>query len=205
MVIPCLHRLRPILMVAHLLVARSREKDSRSLCSTVDRASPTTWSCSAARLMVGTRSATSSGASLLQLPTRADAVAARLSGPEASDADATESLALRWPGYFPDPSAAPPLPSDFRVSLVCNGETVGSLFEALDGTFAQSLRRLELPAVFVLGADSPLLPGNGQQTAALMPDAEVDVIARAGHLPWVEEPGCVAEALSRLKKKVREG
>ena len=134
--------------------------------------------------------------------TRADAVAARLSGPDPSDADATESLALRWPGYFADPSAAPPLPCDFRVSLVCNGETVGSLFEALDGTFSQSLVRVDLPAVFVLGAESPLRPRNGQQAAALMPDAEVVMVAGAGHLPWVESPGAVASALSRLKQKL---
>jgi proline iminopeptidase len=135
---------------------------------------------------------------------RADAVAARLIGPNPSDADATESLALRWPGYFADPTAAPPLPPDFRVSLVCNAETVGSLFEALHGGFAQSLGRVGLPAEFVLGAESPLRPRNGQQTAALMPDADVEIVAGAGHLPWVEAPGCVAAALSRLKNKLRE-
>jgi len=134
--------------------------------------------------------------------TRAEAIAARLSGPDPSDADATESLALRWPGYFADPSAAPPLPSDFRVSLVSNGATVGSLFEALDGTFSQSLGRVDLPAVFVLGGESPLRPRNGQQAAELMPDAEVVIVAGAGHLPWVEAPGCVASALSRLKQKL---
>lgn len=135
---------------------------------------------------------------------RADAVATRLSGPTPSDADATESLALRWPGYFADSGAASPLPSDFRVALVCNGETVGSFFEALDGAFAESLRQVGQPAVFVLGADSPLRPCNGQQAAALMPNAEVDIVAGAGHLPWVEAPGCVTVALSRLKKKLPE-
>jgi proline iminopeptidase len=132
---------------------------------------------------------------------RAESVGARLIGPDPSDADATESVALRWPGYFADPSAAPPLPSDFRVSLICNAETIGSLFEALNGAFAESLRQLAVPAVFILGAESPLRPRNGQQTAALMPDAEVDIVAGAGHLPWVETPGCVFAALSRLKSK----
>jgi hypothetical protein len=38
----------------------------------------------------------------------------------------------------------------------------------------------------------------------MMPNAEVDVVAGAGHLPLVEVPRCVAAALSRLDKKLRE-
>jgi proline iminopeptidase len=134
---------------------------------------------------------------------RADSVTARLSGPHPTDADATEAVALRWAGYFADPSAAPPLPPGFRVSLACNGQTIGSFLEALDGPFAPSLEQVAAPAVLVLGADSPLPPAHGQETAALMPDAEVEIVAGAGHLPWVEAPGCVAAALSRLQKKLQ--
>jgi pimeloyl-ACP methyl ester carboxylesterase len=39
----------------------------------------------------------------------------------------------------------------------------------------------------------------GQQTAALLPVAEVDVIPGAGHLPWHEQPGCIAAALTRIR------
>ena len=57
--------------------------------------------------------------------------------------------------------------------------------------------------MLVLGAESPLHPRNGEQTAALMARAEVDLVAGAGHLPWVESPGCVAAALARLKEQLQ--
>ena len=40
----------------------------------------------------------------------------------------------------------------------------------------------------------------GEQTAALLPMAEVTVVPAAGHLPWHEQPGCVAAALGRIRE-----
>jgi pimeloyl-ACP methyl ester carboxylesterase len=39
----------------------------------------------------------------------------------------------------------------------------------------------------------------GEQTAALLPASEVVIVPAAGHLPWHEQPGCVADALSRIR------
>ena len=35
-------------------------------------------------------------------------------------------------------------------------------------------------------------------TAALIPGALLEVVAGAGHFPWIEKPGCVRAALDRL-------
>jgi len=126
-------------------------------------------------------------------------VAARLAGPDPTDADALESLSLLWPSYFADPAAAPPIPPDMRTSLECYRETFASVAGQLAGGFGEQLRQLKTPAVFVLGEQSPMPVSQGQQTAALMPAAEVDVVPGAGHLPWHERPGCVAAALARIR------
>jgi proline iminopeptidase len=130
---------------------------------------------------------------------RSAEVAARSAGSEETDADATEGLALVWPGYFADPSAAPPFPADIVVSVACNEETAGSMLEQIsDGSFADALGRLAMPAEFVLGAESPLATDNGAASAARIPNAIVTVVPGAGHFPWIEAPGCVAAALARL-------
>lgn len=126
-------------------------------------------------------------------------LAERASGPDASAADVTELLALQWPGYFADPTAAPPLPADFSVSPECNTQTLATVFGPIeDGSFAASLTTASAPVQIVLGGCSPLPPEAGRATAALLPQAELAVVPDAGHLPWVERPGCVAAALSRV-------
>jgi proline iminopeptidase len=128
-------------------------------------------------------------------------VAARLAGPDATDADALESLSLLWPGYFADPAAAPPFPARMRTSLEGYRETFASVAEHLAGGFGEQLRLLKAPAVFLLGEQSPMPLTQGQQTAALLPEAEVVVAPAAGHLPWVEQPGCVEAALAGIRKR----
>jgi pimeloyl-ACP methyl ester carboxylesterase len=122
----------------------------------------------------------------------------RLGEPDADDADALASLALLWPGYFADPAQAPPLPEDTRLSLACAAGTFASVMPALsDGLFARRLPELAAPVVVLVGEASPLPRALGEQTAALLPHAELTVVPGAGHLPWFEEPGCVARALTR--------
>jgi pimeloyl-ACP methyl ester carboxylesterase len=128
---------------------------------------------------------------------------ARLEGPDPSDADALESLTLVWPGYFAVPGAAPPLPAGMQLSLAAYAGSFASAAAELAGGFAEKLGQVRAPAVFVLGERSPMPVSQGQQTAALLPSAEVNVIPGAGHLPWHEQPGCVAAALASIR--VRAG
>jgi pimeloyl-ACP methyl ester carboxylesterase len=126
-------------------------------------------------------------------------VAVRLAGAEPTDADMLASLTLLWPGYFAEPATAPPIPPYLRISLACYVGTFASVAEHLEHGFGEALRGVQAPAIFVLGERSPMPVAQGQQTAALLPAAEVDVIPGAGHLPWYEQPGCIAAALTRIR------
>ena len=128
-------------------------------------------------------------------------VAARLAGPGPTDADALESLRLLWPGYFADPAAAPPIPPGMKTSLQAYVGTFASVGEHLAGGFGGRLREVQVPTVFVLGEQSPMPVSQGQQTAALLPAAEVVVVPGAGHLPWYERPGCVSAALAGIRER----
>jgi hypothetical protein len=80
-----------------------------------------------------------------------------------------------WPGYFADPANAPECPPDLRISLACNGMTMGSVMENLSGGFAAKLNSVTVPAVFLLGERSPIPVRHGQQAAALLPNATARV------------------------------
>ena len=67
--------------------------------------------------------------------------------------------------------------------------------------FGGRLKEITAPAVFVLGERSPMPVSQGEQTAALLPGAEVRVVPGAGHLPWHERPGCVADAAGWIRTR----
>lgn len=113
-----------------------------------------------------------------------------------TDEDALASLRLLWPSYFADPADMLPFPPSLRVSVPGNGETLGSAMESLANGFADRLKSVTVPAVFLLGERSPMPVSQGEQTAALLPNATVRVVPGAGHLVWHEVPGSVAEALA---------
>lgn len=61
---------------------------------------------------------------------------------------------------------------------------------------APELPDLDLPTLFVWGEEDPLgAPPVGQSMAASMPNARLDVVADAGHLPWLDQPQICADAL----------
>jgi pimeloyl-ACP methyl ester carboxylesterase len=130
---------------------------------------------------------------------RCEELDTRLGSGEADDADALASLALLWPGYYADPARAPAMPA-MRLSLACNMATTASvLTELSDGAFARSLEALTVPVTFILGETSPMPLEAGVSAAKRIPSSQVVVIPEAGHLPWYEQPGCVASALASLR------
>ncbi|HEY3753104.1 MAG TPA: alpha/beta hydrolase [Pseudonocardiaceae bacterium] len=119
--------------------------------------------------------------------------------PDLSDADALESTALLWPSYFAQPAQAPPLPAGLRLSVTCSVGTFASIFDELpDGTFARRLAQLTVPTFVVIGDASPMPRAAGEETAQLIPGSELIVVAGSGHLPWHEQPGCLAAVLDRV-------
>jgi len=127
---------------------------------------------------------------------RLQEIAGRMSADGPTDDLATEQTAVLWPGYFADPATAPPWPPTMRVSVAVNAGTTGSMFEQLAAGFAESLGSIAVPVTFVLGEQSPMPLTQGEEAAALIPSAQVRKIPAAGHLPWVEHPGCIADVLA---------
>jgi pimeloyl-ACP methyl ester carboxylesterase len=119
-------------------------------------------------------------------------------GEAPTDDQATEQLALLWPGYFAEPRTAPAPPSGMRICVAANIGTTASVTEHLEAGFAASLTSIGVPVISVLGSQSPMPVSQGEQTAAMIAGAEVRIVQAAGHLPWHEQPGCVTAALADL-------
>lgn len=112
--------------------------------------------------------------------------------------DALEGLALVWPGYFASVDAAPPMPP-MGLSPECYGETFASIQEHFEQhTLERSLPELTVPAVFVLGASSPIPTRHGVASANLIPGAKCYIEEDCGHFPWLERPGVVRKALDAI-------
>ena len=61
------------------------------------------------------------------------------------------------------------------------------------------LPTLSLPATVIIGASDAIVPvAEARAMAALLPDAVVEVIARAGHLANLEAPGAFTASLTKL-------
>ena len=133
-----------------------------------------------------------------ELAARAQELDQRAMTGEGTTEDALEGLAIVWPGYFSSPDKAPPMPQ-LSVSVECYAQTFASIqwhFE--HKTLEQSLPAVTVPSVFVLGAASPIPPGHGIASAALIPGARYQIEDGCGHFIWLERPGAVRHALQGI-------
>jgi pimeloyl-ACP methyl ester carboxylesterase len=116
---------------------------------------------------------------------------------EGSADDALESLRLMWPAYYPSWDDAPPMP-DVSLSV----EAYAGGFESLTAelpALTSRLARISVPLGIVAGAASPMpVDIAASATADAIPDAWVEVVDGAGHMPWQDRPGCVRAGLDRL-------
>lgn len=63
----------------------------------------------------------------------------------------------------------------------------------------EDLGRLAVPTLFLWGdSDAFAPPSSGEDMAARMPDASIEVLRETGHLPHVERPDAVAAAITRF-------
>jgi pimeloyl-ACP methyl ester carboxylesterase len=134
----------------------------------------------------------------LERAARAQKIQERSEAGEATMEDAMEGLALIWPGYFAAPDQAPPMPP-LRLSPECFAGTFASINSHFEHkTLERSLPALTIPAVFVLGAASPIPPRHGVASAALIPGARYIIEDDCGHFPWLERPGAARRALDGI-------
>lgn len=134
------------------------------------------------------------------LAARANELDERAMAGQGTAEEALESLAIVWPGYFSAPDKAPPMPP-VEISVDCYASTFASVASHFEQkTLERSLPSLRVPAIFVLGAASPIPPEHGIASAALIPDARYRIEPDCGHFPWLERPGSVRRALEEIAR-----
>ncbi len=117
---------------------------------------------------------------------------------EVTEEEILERQAILWPHYFFDPATAP-RPLTDAIGLQCLVETGKSIEQHFElGTLANGLRKLRMPALFAHGMADPLPVTCSVDTAKLIRKARVARIPRAGHYPWIEQPGFLNRMLRGL-------
>ena len=110
-------------------------------------------------------------------------------------------FAEQIPFYFASPATAPPFP-DLRIRN--SRETFASIREHFAlGTLANGLPQLDVPVAFVHGLLDPIPASAAVDSAALIRGAVVDLLKDCGHFPWIEQPGSVHGAMTRLTTMAR--
>jgi pimeloyl-ACP methyl ester carboxylesterase len=128
---------------------------------------------------------------------RAEELDQRAMRAEGTEEDLIESLRLFWPAYFSSPAQAPDMP-EMRSSVEAYAKIMDSL-KAEMPRLARALPSVRVPIGFVAGVDSPMpVAEAAAATAAAIPGAWLELVERAGHFPWYEQPGCTRAALDRL-------
>lgn len=129
---------------------------------------------------------------------RAAEIDERADAGEATAEEFLERLAIARSRYFSSPDKAPPMPA-LSISLDCFSQTFASIAEHFERrALEDSLPTVRAPAVFLLGADSPIPPEHGVASAALIPGARCIVEDGCGHFVWLEHPGSVRRALETI-------
>lgn len=122
---------------------------------------------------------------------------------EGTEEDMQESLRLVWPAYFADPATAPPMPDDIRISIPCYSQTsddIGALLT--EGKLPERAATYGGPVEILHGFGSPMPAEAATGTADCFPHSAVTGVVDAGHFVWMEQPGCVADALDRLAARL---
>lgn len=129
---------------------------------------------------------------------RIDEIIAREERGETNEAEQLESLGILWPYYFPDPDRAPPMPAlrfDVEGGLA-TWVSIRAHFAAR--TLEERLPALAVPTLLIHGERDPVPPVEAERTAAIIPGAELRVLAGLGHFPWEDQPGVVRRIVAEL-------
>jgi proline iminopeptidase len=114
-----------------------------------------------------------------------------------TEAELVERLTLVWPQYFTHPEAASPPPA--RVGVEASIGANRSLAEHFERrTLAEGLAKVRLPVRFVHGEQDAMPVRATVATAALAPDALVEIVPDCGHFPWLEQPARFRAAVESL-------
>jgi pimeloyl-ACP methyl ester carboxylesterase len=121
----------------------------------------------------------------------------------ATTEESMEAFRLVWPSYFADPPTAPPMP-DIELTVPTFAATMASMRNHDEAeTLVRGLPAVpaEIPVLFVHGASSPMPVRASTESAKLIPHAQVEIVAGAGHFTWHERPDEVRDAISAFLRR----
>ena len=108
------------------------------------------------------------------------------------------SFELSVAGYFHDPAATHDL-TPFRVT----GRVQESVWKSLaDYDLHVSLARVSCPTLVVHGREDPIPLASSEAAAETIPDARLVVLERSGHVPYVENPQGLWDAVEPFLREV---
>ena len=122
------------------------------------------------------------------------------SGLRERDAEAYRQRAfeLSVAGYFHDPARAHDL-TPFRVT----GRVQQSVWESLgDFDLVPLLGAVQCPTLIVHGRQDPIPLASSEAAAAAIPHAELAVLEDSGHVPYVEQPEALFDAVLPFLRRV---
>jgi proline iminopeptidase len=121
---------------------------------------------------------------------------ARLTGEEQArleEAAPGAGLAILWPAYFSRRELVPPYPG-WTLDPEVLEATYGWVQEH-GAELAPRLRSFDHPVLILHGTFDHIPPEPVEETATLLPNAELRVLDGIGHFPWLEQPGLVHDAV----------
>lgn len=114
-----------------------------------------------------------------------------------SDAEATESLELVWPGYFATAEAAPPMPA-MAISTEANEEGWAAIMEALP-ELAARVKDSPVPTLVLHCSGGPIPRSAVAETAeAIGARATMRDLDGVGHFPWLEQPRLIRSVVDEF-------
>jgi proline iminopeptidase len=113
---------------------------------------------------------------------------------------------LRWTPDFASSEAAteliPQLDAPFAINLEANRRINRETKAWVEADLAAQCRNMDAPALVVHGACDPRPAWAVDSLVAALPDASVEILPDAGHLPWLETPAAFARCVQRFLAEV---
>ena len=133
---------------------------------------------------------------------RAEELDQRAMAGQGTEEDVLESLRLVWPAYFADPASAPPMPP-LRLCVPGYAQVLEEVIALLaTGGLSTRAAAYDGPVEVVHGLGSPMPVESAIDTAHAFPQGSATAVPGAGHFPWLEVEGCVADGLVRLAARL---
>ncbi len=118
-----------------------------------------------------------------------------------------EKIVSRW--FLPSFPQEHPLEYQRSLEMLSRNSKEGYLATCAalrDGDLSSSIHAIHSPALAVCGAEDPVVsPEQTREWASCLPDARVEIIDHAAHLPCIEQPDALAKSIDQFLKEAGYG